>query len=129
MDLPMNILGRLEAIQERVVPFARRYSKELWVLAFVLLAVHDVFGAHGVLAMRRSQKEAAQIRQEIQRLDDENRRLQDRVKALKTDPTAIERIARDEMGLARPGELIFKLPPKPSDSAASASKGSTPSSK
>ncbi len=129
MDFPVNFLGRLEAIQERVMPFARRYSKELWALAFVLLAVHDVFGAHGVLAMRRSQKEAAQIRQEIQRLDDENRRLQDRVKALKTDPTAIERIARDEMGLARPGELIFKLSPKPGDPAASSSKASAPSSK
>ena len=29
---------------------------------------------------------------------------------------ALERIAREEMGLARPGEHIFKLPPKTSDS-------------
>ncbi|MGH9703402.1 MAG: FtsB family cell division protein, partial [Candidatus Acidiferrales bacterium] len=63
----------------------------------------------------------AQIRLEIQRLDEENRKFQDRVKALKTDPSAIEGIARD-MGLARPGEFIFKLPAKPGDPASPASK-------
>jgi cell division protein FtsB len=36
--------------------------------------------------------------------------LTEQVNALKSDPKSIERIAREEMGLARPGELIFKLP-------------------
>lgn len=83
--------------------------------AFALLLVQDVFGAHGLIAMCRSQKEAAQIQQEINRLNEENRQLQDRVKALKSDPGAVERIAREDMGLARPGEYIFKLPAKPGD--------------
>ncbi len=83
-------------------------------VALGFLVIHDIFGAHGVLAMRRTQQEASQIRQEIQRLDEENRKLQDRVKELKTDPSAIEGIARD-MGLARPGEFIFKLPARPGD--------------
>jgi cell division protein FtsB len=39
------------------------------------------------------------------------------VKSLKTDPQAIERIAREEMGLARPGEYIFKTAPKPADAS------------
>jgi cell division protein FtsB len=109
MDL--RLIGR-----EKLLPLARRYSRELIILLFVLLAVHDIFGHHGLIAMRQSQKQAKQIRQEIQRLDDENRELQEKVKALKTDPRAIERIARDDLGLAKPGELIFKLPqPNPGD--------------
>jgi cell division protein FtsB len=104
--------------REKLLPFARRYSRELILLLFALLVVHDIFGHHGLIAMRQSQKQAKQIRQEIQRLDDENRELQEKVKALKTDPRAIERIARDDLGLAKPGELIFKLPqPNPIDSA------------
>jgi len=83
----------------------------LWT-GLALLVVQDVFGTHGVLAMRRSQREAGEIRKEIQKLNDENRQLQDRVKDLKSDPQAIEEIARKEMGLAKPGELIFKLPVK-----------------
>jgi cell division protein FtsB len=124
MDLQLELTDGFTWIKNRLLPFARRYSKELWALAIGLLVIHDIFGAHGVLAMRRTQKEAAQIRLEIQRLDDENRKLQDRVKALKTDPSAIEGIARD-MGLARPGEFIFKLPAKPGDPASTASKSQT----
>ena len=63
--------------------------------------------------MRRTQKQIAQIREEILQLDTENHSLTDQVNALKTDPKMIERIARDDMGLARPGEYIFKLPAAP----------------
>jgi len=96
-----------------VVSFLRQRGSVL--LGFVLFAllVHDIFGDHGFLAMRRAQKEVEQLQQEIQKLNEENSRLAEQVKALKTDPRIIERIAREEMGLAKPGELIFKLPPKP----------------
>ena len=49
------------------------------------------------------------MQQEINQLDEENRQLQESVQSLKSDPAAIERIAREEMGLARPGEYIFKI--------------------
>ena len=106
-------------MDQRVMTFGmqlRRFLREnasafLWT-GLALLLVQDVFGTHGVLAMRRSQREAGEIRKEIEKLNDENRQLQDRVKDLKSDPQAIEEIARKEMGLAKPGELIFKLPAK-----------------
>jgi cell division protein FtsB len=85
------------------------------VAGFILLALQDIFGAHGLVAMRRSEKEAAAVQKEIQQLNEENQQLQNRVQSLKTDPATIERIAREEMGLARPGEYIFKLQPKPGE--------------
>lgn len=120
-------------MDQRVMSFGmqlRRFFREnaaafLWT-GLALLVVQDVFGTHGVLSMRRSQREAAEIRKEIQKLNDENRQLQDRVRDLKSDPQAIEEIARKEMGLARPGELIFKLPGRsaevPADGTASSDK-------
>jgi len=85
-----------------------------WFLAggLALLLLQDIFGTHGVLAMRRTQQQAAEIRREINQLDTENKKLLDRVKALKTDSATIERIAREENGLARPGEYIFKTQPR-----------------
>ncbi len=118
MDLRVIVL-------EKVVPFARRHARELLIFGLLLLILQDIFGPHGVLAMRRSLKEAEQTRQELQRLNEENRKLEDHAKALKTDPQTIEGIARDEMGLARPGEYIFKLPAKPSVPATPAQPGST----
>jgi len=92
--------------------FLRRHMSLLLLAGLVLLLVQDVFGTHGVLAMRRAQKETARVKREIEQIDTENRRLEDNVRSLKSDPEAIERIAREEMGLARPGEYIFKLPSK-----------------
>ncbi len=88
-----------------------------WFLAAALgaLLLQDVFGTHGLIAMRRSMREAAQVQREIDLMNEENRQLELRVKSLKSDPAAIERIAREEMGLARPGEYIFKIQPRSGD--------------
>ncbi len=93
--------------------FLRGHLRTILAVALFALLVHDIFGNHGFLAMRRTQKEIQQLRQELQKIHAENRELDGQVKALKSDPRMIERIAREEMGLARPGELIFKLPPPP----------------
>ncbi|HXX19394.1 MAG TPA: septum formation initiator family protein [Candidatus Acidoferrum sp.] len=105
---------------EQMREFLRRNVTLFLAAALVLLLVQDIFGTHGVLAMRRAQKEATRVRQEIDRINSENRQLQDDVKDLKSDPQAIERIAREEMGLARPGEYIFKIEPKAGDAPATA---------
>jgi cell division protein FtsB len=90
--------------------FFRTNARQILGLALFALLAHDVFGPHGFIAMRRTQKEIEQIREQIGKMNDENKSLADQVNSLKSDPKAIERIAREEMGLARPGERIFKLP-------------------
>ncbi len=107
-DVPVSFFEQLDQ-------FFHRNMYLFLIVGFALLLLQDTFGTHGVLAMRRSQKEAQEIRRDIQKLDQENKRLQDRVKALKTDPAAIEKIAREEMKLARPNEHIFETHPKSND--------------
>lgn len=92
--------------------FLQRWGSTLFVLLLLALVAHVLFGQHGLLAMRRAQKEVGRLQQEIAQLNEENKKLAEEVQALKTDPKLIERIAREEMGLARQGELIFKLPPR-----------------
>jgi cell division protein FtsB len=91
-------------------PFWRRHILKILGVALLALGIHDVFGAHGYLAMRRTEKQVQEMRGEIERLSQENQSLAEHVNALKTDPDTIEKIAREEMGLAKPGEMIFKLP-------------------
>lgn len=97
--------------------YMRQNARQILGFALLALLVHDIFGAHGFFAMRHTQKEIEQIRDQIGRLNAENKSLAGQVNSLKSDPKAIERIAREEMGLARPGEMIFKLPDsaKPGD--------------
>jgi cell division protein FtsL len=118
MDRDMNhVIEEKLSFGEQFRAFLAANATLLLAAGVALLLISDVFGTHGVLAMRRSQKQAAEIQKQIDQLNEENRELQDRVKALKTDPSAVEHIAREEMGLARPGEYIFKVAPGQDDAA------------
>ena len=87
-----------------------RHGPALLVLFVAVLFVHDIFGAHGYLSMRRTQDGIKKVKAEIEQLNKENAALEQAVKDLKTDPRAIEKIAREELILARPGEIIIKIP-------------------
>lgn len=109
----------------------KRNTTVLLAIGLGLLLIQDVFGTHGVLAMHRSQVQAAQIQAQLEQTEKENHEMEQNVKSLKSDPSAIERIARDDMGLARPGEYIFKVPAKPGekdgDTSGNNSSGANPS--
>ena len=107
----MIVLKNIRSISpSNAAAYLRRNTRQILALALFALLVHDVFGPHGFIAMRRTQKEIDQIREQIVKLNNENKSLSEQVTSLKSDPKSIERIAREEMGLARPGEMIFKIP-------------------
>ncbi|HXT23723.1 MAG TPA: septum formation initiator family protein [Candidatus Eisenbacteria bacterium] len=98
------------APQDRLSLLWTQYGRALLGICVFGLFLHDIFGAHGYLAMRRTQQEIERVQGEIARLNKENTELSQEVKALKSDPHKIESIARDELGLAKPGEVIIKIP-------------------
>ena len=107
---------------EGVAAFLRQYGVTLLGLLLLTLVVHDIFGTHGYLAMRRTQQEIKKVKAGIEQLNKENAQLADEVKDLKSDPRKIEKIARDELGLAKPGEVIIKIPQSQQLPPASASR-------
>ena len=96
--------------EQELGSWLRQYGSTLLGLLLLALLVHDIFGAHGYLAMRRTQQEINKVKAGIGQLNKENVQLEEEVKELKSDPHKIEKIARDELGLARPGEVIIKIP-------------------
>jgi cell division protein FtsB len=90
--------------------FLEEHGRAILGLFVLALVVHDVFGAHGFIAMRRTQNEINKVRKDIDRLNSENAELGEQVKALKTDPHLIEKIAREELQHAKPGEVIIRIP-------------------
>jgi cell division protein FtsB len=100
-------------IAESAKSMLRAYGRTLLILLVVLLVMDNIFGTHGFLAMRHTQKEIELVKKDLDRLHQENLQLGEQVKALKTDPQLIEKIARDELGLARPGEVIIRIPQPP----------------
>lgn len=96
--------------QSKFAIFWTQYGRATLILCVLALFLHDIFGTHGFLAMRRTKLEIERVQADINRLTKENAELSDEVKSLKTDPHKIESIARDELGLAKPGDVIIKIP-------------------
>ncbi|HYA61661.1 MAG TPA: septum formation initiator family protein [Candidatus Sulfotelmatobacter sp.] len=97
-------------VEEQFRKLIHQYGRHLLVVFVVVLLVHDIFGPHGFLVMRRKQQEIQKVNAQLDRLNKENAALEQNVKDLKTDPQTIRKIAREELGLAKPGEIIIKLP-------------------
>lgn len=89
-------------------------------LALFALVLDGIFGPHGAFAAYRLKLQVNQAQQKVKELDKENQVYAQQVRKLKTDPKTIEHVAHERMGLVKPGELIFQLPPqshKPQSSA------------
>jgi cell division protein FtsB len=84
-----------------------------WVLgtaiALIALAVGSVFGDRGILNLVERRRQVEALRAEIEGLRAENARLVAEIAALRTSPRAIERLAREELGLARADETVFLI--------------------
>ena len=98
------------APSDRFAELWHQYGRGILGLLILVLVVHDIFGTHGYLAMRRTQAEINAVKANLSRLNAENAQLTDKVHDLKSDPHTIEKLAREGSLLAKPGEIIIKIP-------------------
>jgi cell division protein FtsB len=79
----------------------------LLTLAMLLLAV---FNDKGALQVHAQAEKLSAIESDIDKLDTENKKLQSEIQALRSDPTTIEKFAREELKLVKPGEIVLVTP-------------------
>jgi cell division protein FtsB len=79
------------------------------LLLFVasVIVVDGLVGDRGLLAILRARQDYDAMSATIARQRAENARLREVARRLREDPSAIEEIARRELGLIRPGERVF----------------------
>jgi cell division protein FtsL len=97
--------------------FLKMLTLVMLSLVLLLLFGHGFFGKKGYLAVRRMKQQNQDLNQKIEQLKKENGQAMEEIKALKSDPKAIEKIAREELGLVKPGEVKIttgKLKPESS---------------
>lgn len=69
------------------------------------------FGAQSLSRVWQIRHEVESLEREIAGLRAETAELQATVVQLRSDPDAIEKLARERLGLVKPGERVLKLPP------------------
>jgi cell division protein FtsB len=78
----------------------------LFLLAMMALTV---WGDRGLLAMWGMQHELKRMAGELNTIEQRNADLGHDIQRLRSDLAYIEKIAREELGLVRPGELVFEF--------------------
>lgn len=94
-----------------VSPLPRKYKVAalLCVLVLAGFAVSVIFGEHGLLRWFELRAELQRQNDANFRLQRENDRLRSRAERLEHDDAYLERRSRELLGLARPGEIVYRL--------------------
>jgi cell division protein FtsB len=71
------------------------------------LVFDGLVGERGTVALMHARQQHARLAWQVAAARAENARLADEVRRLTEDPSAIEDIARRELGLIKPGERLF----------------------
>jgi cell division protein FtsB len=90
----------------------RRNAIFVLALLSLVMLMHEIFGRNGYMTLRREKKEYTVLQQQTQTISEENQRLEQKIHSLKNNPEAVEKQARDQLHLAKPGEIIYMLPNK-----------------
>jgi len=73
----------------------------------IVLVVDALVGNRGLLETMRARRQYAQVAGDLARKRRENEQLREDIRRLREDPSAIESVAREQLGLMRDGEVLF----------------------
>lgn len=75
----------------------------------VLLSLVTLVGERGALHLWRLRGEKARLDEQNYRLQKENESLRRRVQDIRNDDDYLEKLAREELNMARPGEIVYRF--------------------
>ena len=88
---------------------SRRWLLYVFSALLATLSVFTVFGEHGALHLWRLWDEQTKLEERNFVLHKENESLRERIDRIRHDNAYLEKIAREELGLVRPGEIIYRF--------------------
>jgi cell division protein FtsB len=104
-DTPNTIRRNTQTLSRRA---RNRKFLQIGLLLFASVIVLDALaGDRGLMAMFRVHRQYNALAATLVRERAENARLAEQARRLREDATAVEEVARRELGLIKPGEKIF----------------------
>ena len=95
-------MAPISALVERLLPIA--------VLAVSAISVPVmILAPTGAPRLRALMEEKRRVDVEVSRLGDQIRKLRVEVRQLRSDPSKVEQVARDELGLLRRTEIVVQF--------------------
>ncbi len=105
MGIPVNQLRRQVASEVRK---RRLIFFTIFLLSFFYLLTSLLFGDMGLLRYKKLYKTKTRLEAQIKEIEVENEQLKSQIKSINEDPYMKEKHAREDYGLAKPGEIIIQ---------------------
>jgi cell division protein FtsB len=110
-------MARITQTASHVIEFQpiipRRQPRSWWshvmLFAASVLLVNGLIGERGLAETMRARRSFAIAVHELALLRHQNEMLRDQARRLRDDAAAIELVAREELGLVRPGEILVTV--------------------
>ena len=87
-------------------------TQRILIMSFALFMAMigaAVFNEDGFLAVRKFQQELDTLKQSNETLKKENAQIKIQIDRLKTDPFAIEKVAREKLNMVRQDEIVYQI--------------------
>ena len=81
-------------------------------VVFVVFAISFIFSDRGLPELQHARTRVSDLRANIARVEAHNARLRAEIDSVKKSSYAVERIAREDLGMAKKGETVYMLPKK-----------------
>ena len=76
---------------------------------FALLMLTAFFHDEGIFTVFKLQDQMAEMGKNNKLLSEKNHKIRKEIEALKSNPLAIEKIAREKLNLVKPGEIVYQI--------------------
>lgn len=76
----------------------------------VVFAISFVFSDRGLPELQHVRTQVAALRTDIERVESRNGQLRAEIESVRKSSYAIERIAREDLGMSRKGEVVYMVP-------------------
>ncbi len=111
--------NRYLRVNRKNIEVSPHFARLVFAGLIVLVAMIFIAGDVGLWNLWRAQNRLKQIENEVARLETETQYLRIQIGELKTDPFAIEKVARERYGYLRPGDRVYRIITLPSDEESS----------
>jgi len=105
---PVDYFNGLPSVPQRT-PAPRHTGRYVLSLVTILLVANAIVGERGLVALFRANQAHSSQQLIIDALHAENGRLRRYAPAPTTDPRTVEDVARLELGMLSPGEILFTV--------------------
>jgi len=76
----------------------------------IVFCVSFFFSDRGIAELQHARRQVSDLRTDIARLEADNARLRGEIDSARKSTYAVERIAREDLGMSKHGEVVYMLP-------------------